>query len=395
MKTIMNGSENFIDPRITAEDILSRLPKMQKQNSLGLLVCDSEIDYETVAEIISQNVEFPVIGVTTYKVPQSREKELSATFTVIEKDELNVSIAVSTSLFDDNSTLVEDTFDECVNNLESPAKMFIPLVAMIPGLTADRYMKKIFKLAGKIPVFGGMSTSNLLNTEAAVMVDGKTYKDSLILVALGGDIDPIFSVGSSLTPMAAHSPTVTKSSEDTVMCVDDMTFCEYMSCLGIAPEDRQNGVDALMQYGPIPCRLTHKLEDDDGVAELRCISYTNVGEGSATFSSDMPVGTRISMGLIQFKDVEESYKKCIGQIKEEVAAAEHPEKYTTLLAIPCVARYFALHGNNLEYIMDEESLPDGLALSGFYGFLEVGPTMNNQGEIHNRSHNASIVMCAF
>jgi hypothetical protein len=238
--------------------------------------------------------------------------------------------------------------------------------------------------------------NDLESTKAAVFSGGQVYYDRMVLIALGGAIRPVFAVGSQMTPMSDYAPAVTESDHNVVRRLDDMSFCDYMSSIGISPEARRNGVDALVQYGPLPCQLRNKLAEDDGIPELRCISYTNIEEGSVAFSSDLPVGTRVNIGIIQKEDVVESFGSCMETLKRQMEQEEQDGyRFKVLFAVPCVARYFAmLGGENLESRLLRDEVPGDLAVSAYYGFLEVGPTVGKDGAIHNRSHNASIVMCA-
>ncbi len=101
------------------------------------------------------------------------------------------------------------------------------------------------------------------------------------------------------------------------------------------------------------------------------------------------------MGSIQKNDVVESSERCLDEILEKIAAQENQDyRYSLLFTVPCIARYFAmLGGENLENTLLARKIPSGLVVNTFYGFCEIGPTQNKSG-YNNRSHNASIVMCA-
>ena len=101
------------------------------------------------------------------------------------------------------------------------------------------------------------------------------------------------------------------------------------------------------------------------------------------------------MGSIQKNDVVESSERCLNEILEKINQRENRDyQYSVLLAVPCIARYFAmLGGENLENTLLAQKIPPELVVNIFYGFCEIGPTQNKNG-YHNRSHNASIVMCA-
>lgn len=391
-------SQEFRDIQVLADDLTRNIPQNTPANAIGFLFCDSQVDSDALLQQLQANRNLTIVGGTSFSYPLADSvNQISAELTVLVMEGLSYSVHVSDPL--DESVYVDQVnklYQACMDELDAPAKLIMPFIPLIPGLTHDLYISQLFSLAQHIPVFGGVTTDDLDITKAAVYAHGHSYSDRMVLIALGGAIRPVFAVGSQLTTLSDYGPTVTESAANIVHRVDDMTFCDYLNRIGIAPEQRVNGVDALVQYGPLPCRLRHKLQDDDGVPELRCISYTNVEEGSAAFSGSLPIGTKINMGTILKKDVAESTDKCLEDLTAKMKREEADGyQFSVLFSIPCVARYFALlGGENVEKAMITEKAPGHLAISTLYGFCEIGPTTGNNGALHNRSHNASIVMCA-
>ncbi len=398
MSAYMNISEEFDEIEIIVKDLTTGLPESASENRIGFLVCDSHLECKELLNHLRKKITFPIIGGTTFTYPlQGKNDEVSASLTVLDIEKMNYSIAVSQPLSEaDSDRQMKELYDQCTGGLDVSPKMLMMFQPMIPGLNADRFITGLISLSGEIPLFGGMTMNDLDSTAAGVFADGNVYGDRIVLVALGGDIRPVFSVGSQMTAMSEYAPVVTASDGNIVRCVDEMTFCDYMRSIGISPEQRRNGVDALVQYGPLPCRLRNKLQDDDGIPELRCISYTNVEEGSVAFSSSLPVGTRVNIGVIQKNDVVESSRGCLNHLTAQMKTEEESGyRYSAIFSVPCVARYFAmLGGENLESKLLTDEIPRHLAVSAYYGFCEIGPTQGQNGEHHNRSHNASIVMCA-
>lgn len=398
MVVMERKSYHFHDAQQVVADLVHDLPpEAQRSGSIGFLSLDSQLDAAEVLRLLGEQVSFPIAGGTSFTYPLAEHaNDVSAALSVLSLDKLEFALTVSEPLDEKKcKELVSAAYADCRAKLPGDPRLLFILMPHIPGLDTDRFLNALFEEAGKIPVFGGVTTGDLVSTQAHVFAGHAAYKDRMVLLALGGDIRPVFAVGSQLTELTQYGPTVTEADGRIVKKVDGMTFCEYMQRLGISPEDRVNGVDALVQYGPLPCRLHHKLKDDDGVPELRCISFTRLEEGSAAFSSCLPVGTRINMGSIQKNDVVESSERCLDEILEKIAAQENQDyRYSLLFTVPCIARYFAmLGGENLENTLLARKIPSGLVVNTFYGFCEIGPTQNKSG-YNNRSHNASIVMCA-
>ena len=398
MAVVQRTSHNFHDSHQVVADLLQDLPSSASApGSIALLTLDSQLNTPEILRLLGERVAVPIVGGTSFTYPLGKHSnDISAALSLVSIDKLEFSLAVSEPLDEkEHKAQIKAVYDACCTKLQGDPKLLMVLMPHIPGLDTDCFLNALFEVAGKVPVFGGVTTSDLVSTQAHVFAGHTAYTDRMLLLALGGNIKPVFAVGSQLTVLTQYGPTVTESDGRIVKKVDDMTFCEYMQRLGINPEDRVNGVDALVQYGPLPCRLRHKLEDDDGVPELRCISFTRLEEGSAAFSSRLPIGTKINMGTIQKNDVVESSEQCLNEILEKIELAENTDyQYSVLFSVPCIARYFAmLGGENLEGSLLTQKVPPQLAVSTFYGFCEIGPTQNKEG-YHNRSHNASVVMCA-
>lgn len=398
MNTLTGVSNHFHDVEIIAKDLLTHAPESFSANALGFLICDSQIDSKALVEVLSQKLPFPIVGGTTFTYPLGEaDQEVSASFVILEKEGLAFSVAVTPRLcVEQSQSQVQDCYRACVEQLGTQPKLFIPFIPLVPGLNNDLFIRELFALAGEVPVFGGVTTDDLDTTKAAVFANGQVYENHMVLIALGGSIQPVFAVGSQVTVLAEYGPEVTKSDHNVVHRVDDMSFCDYMRSIGIAPEQRMNGVDALVQYGPLPCRLKNKLQDDHGVPELRCISYTNVDEGSAAFSSALPLGTRVNIGAIHKTDVVESSQNCLRELQEKIRRQEEAGyTFSALFSVPCVARYFAmLGGENLEKTMLTQELRGKMPVSMYYGFCEIAPTQGKDQKYCNRSHNASVIMCA-
>ena len=390
-------SEIFSNTEEIARELIKEEMLAMNKDSLGFLICNSQIDYERLNSTLSRELTFPIIGGTTLAMPiRGRHDEVSASLAVLEKEHMQHAISVTSGLDEDKSKdQMRDLYDSCIKQLTGKPRLFLIYIPMIHGLMTNKFVDEIFELAGDVPVFGGVTTDDMVSSDAAVFANGKAYRNDIVLVALGGDIRPIFGVGNQLSLMTQYEPVVTKSEDNLVYRVDDMSFCDYMRSLGIAPENRINGVDALMQYGPLPVRLYKDGRDLDGVPEIRCISYTDLDNGGAAFSTNIPEGTRVNMGLIQKSDVMKSAEICAKNLTEQIKNnTVDGYEYTTLIAVPCVARYFAMVGDEAEGIQISNMFPKNLNVTSYYGFSEIGPTFNSQGEIHNRSNNASIIMCA-
>lgn len=396
MPAYKTQSLEFQQVEIIAQDLLQGLPELPS-SALGFLTCDSQVDYDALLPLLAKALPFPLVGGTTMTNPLSQgDQELAATLLVIHKEDMLCSIALSAPFAGAPEAQVGEALERCLNNLDDPPKLLMTFFPMLPGMEGDACAHRLFSLANGIPVFGGMMTDDLGCTVSAVFENGLAYPDRMLLIGLGGDIRPVVAVGNQMTVMAEHGAVVTDSTQNVVHRVDDMTFCDYMQSLGIQPEQRVDKLEALIQYGPLPFRIHHKLTEEDGVPELRCLSYTDPSNGNAAFSSALPIGVRLQMGLIEKNDVIESCQRCASSLLEQMEAQERTGySYSAVLFLTCSARYFAILNGALPGVgILRQTIPPQLPVSGCYSFLEIGHTLGKNGSVQNRSHNASIVMCA-
>lgn len=399
MPALLLTSANFDAPERIAEDLT--LPQGAFSPTVGLFFCDSQAPAEEAIALVQKNTPCPIIGGTSLTLPFSEDREeedIAASLLLLQKENMRFARAVSEPL--DPARHAEQMtalFTACRDDLGCAPALVLLFLPLMPGLPMDDFVRDVFDLAGPTPVFGGAVTNDLLSTTAAVFADGKAMRDRMVMAMFAGGIDPVFAVGASVTTMTDYAPTVTRSQGSTIFEVDGSPFCDYLRGLGIPPEDRINGVDALMQYGPTPADVIRPDRPDDGVPEIRCISYTRVDEGSAVFSGPMPEGSRLKMSVISREDVEHSARHCMDVLKSRMRQKEAEGRcFDVVLCVSCIARYFALIGcEHCERTILHEERPAGPALAGFYGFSEIAPTLAlDDGRPLNRSHSASLIMCA-
>ena len=389
----------FDDADTIAAELVSSVSPRAAEGGIGFLFCNSQTDYGAIVEKVAAFCGFPVVGGTALGFPftDAAGREVSAAFMILHKDGLEASVAVSEPLDQQrHGEQMRAVFEACGQGLDPEAKMVLPLFPLMPGLLTGVFIDDIFALADGIPVFGGTTTNDLISTKPAVFADGKAYSDRMVLVMLGGAIRPVFATGNLVSPTVEYAPTVTLSEGNEVLRVDDMTYCEYLSSIGISPEDRINGVDALMQYGPTPVIIENPEVPDSDVPEVRCISYTDMKRHSAVFSGPVPAGVKLRMSILRKQDVDDSVKDCLGKLHERMREArDEGYTYGALFCISCVARYFVfVGGDNSERALMTQAA-EGLAPAGFYAFCEIGPSYTTAGKkLANRSHSASIAMCA-
>lgn len=370
------------------------------ESSLGVLYCESSIEYEALVQKLAQKVSFPIIGGTTMDFPvENRGEDYSAILMVITKESMRFSVQVSDKLDGVKHTeQMNELYAQGRSQLGEDPKLVMIFLPLMPHVRVSNFIDDIFASAGDIPVFGGVLTNDLISTKAAVFCGGEVYREHMVLLMLGGDISPVCASANQVTPMVEYAPLVTEAKGNEVLRVDSSTFCDYMREAGIRPEDRVSGVDALMQYGPIPVIVDNADTPDTDVPAIRCISYTDLERGSAIFSASVQEGSKIYMSILRKQDVADSVEDCLRKLEERMKPAQQEGyTYSAFFCVTCVARYFVqVGGTDVEGRILAENVPEGCASIGYYAFCEIGPTYRTtDGAMENKSHSASITMCAF
>lgn len=394
-------SLHFDSPEQIAEDLTASLGLDVDVPVVAFLFCDSQVEYAETVRLVADKLPCPVVGGTALGFPSLPEgsEDVAAMLLVVRKKGMQVSLVVSepldTERYDEQ---MRDVFSRCREGLSGEPRLVMPFFPLLPGLAGELFRLVLFEQAGEIPVFGGTTTGDFVVADASVFANGAVFADRMALLMLGGDIQPVHAVGTKVTTMQEYSPVVTESQGNRVIRVDGMLFCDYMQRIGLNPEDRINGVDALMQYGPTPVEMQIPGRPEDGVPAVRCISYTDLVEGSAVFSGIVPEGTRLKLSILRKEDVADSAELCLRLLKERMREKESAGyTFSASLCISCVARYVVLVGdNNLERQFLQQHARSSVPQAGFYAYSEVCPTTEKaSGKLLNRSHSASIIMCAF
>lgn len=398
MQSFWGESRNFTEPKVIAAELTKDIPAITGKNSIAFLSCDSQVDSAALLTILSELLECPIVGASTFGFPTSKMvNQVGALLILLSGDDVHFSIAVSQQLTQENAfAQIKDVYSRCTADLDFPPKLIMPFIPFSPHILFDIFTDQLLALAGSIPVFGGIATGDLESIPAMVYADGSVFTDRMVLVSMGGNIRPVFSVGMQITKMSDYAPEITHSIQNTVYKVDDLTFCDYLHSIGIQPKEHIPGLEALMQYGPLACELKKNCADLSRHPDVRVIRHTNLEEKSAVFTGHIPVGSRINTGMVQKDDVVNSMNACLEKLKHRINAEENQGyNFSAVFCISCVARYFSMLGaDTSEKKMITENLPEHLAPYIAYGFGEIAPSSSVKGNVQNHMHYTSIIMCA-
>ena len=357
-------------------------------NAIGILLCDADMDGAAVTGELHRLLGIEVAGMTTLGIlDKDGFHEGAAVLTVLSADDCVFYTAASESLAESDfkQRIVESAKSA---SPENPEGMNGLLFAFCPNgmpFSGDTFPELLSKATGGVPVIGGVASDDYDFTRARVFLSGREYRDSLILVGVWGNIQPIFSIKHVTSRFAERIRRVTDAEGNLVRKVGEETFVQYLENFGL----KTDVPDPVLAFTAYPMMLT-KGDVDGEVPLMRHIASLNHEDGSGTFFGDVPVGTLANICLINKNDLTAACSESMDAILRE--SAEHPDyEYSALFCMSCCGRAMILGSDSdAEGRVLKEKLPEGLTLAGAYCLGEICPIRFKDGVAENRFHNCSI-----
>jgi hypothetical protein len=315
---------------------------------------------------------------------------------VLTADDANFSIAVTDALTKENLRRELETVYKKTSSAMGEQGKLLFLVPPFNDVTPlDDYIDILSGVSGDIPIFGGLPSSNIADGDILTYADGRPYTDRAVVVLVGGNVRPLFSVQNVLSAFSEQKRTVTKAKDNIIYTVEGMSFVDYLKSVGMDVDDLiEQGDLAVYVSTPLKVHL-NKNDYNDGIPVVRTIKALNSEDGSGVLFGSISEKSTISIATMKRQDIQDSCRMAIEEILEKIAAGGEDYTYTTLICVSCGGRYMVMADDkDIEGNIILENLPANLTLSGFYAYGEICPTAVAGGRAVNRVHNESIVMCA-
>ncbi|MDR2946544.1 MAG: hypothetical protein LBV79_07365 [Candidatus Adiutrix sp.] len=375
-------------------DLTRDLPQSLSPNAFGLLACSPEANAGEVAAGLQAALPFPVVGGSTWAQPfEPRDEDVSARLTIVQRQGLKFAASVSPPLQkSDSRRQMAELFRDCEARLGERPKLLLAFLPMLPDLAAELYLPFLFEAAEGLPVFGGMTSDDYTPGRSLTLAGGRAYADRMVLVGLGGEVEPVFAARCELNLSTEYLPTVTEVDGCTLRRVDDMTLCDYLAAQGF---DTAN--ERLLAGWPLTLEVRGRRPPVEGLADTCDLLKLNLADGSGLVANHIPEGARIGLGIMGKSGILKTTRECLedilGQVEDGRARGRH---YSVLFCLPCIARYFIMVGDDEQAgERVKAAAPEDLALFGYYGFNEVCPAPLPGGRRENLMLGDSVIMCAF
>lgn len=392
MKSFVNVTEQIDDFSITVRDLLAGTETLQK-NTVGILYCYSDMDVAELASSLAKSASFPILGCTSIAtMEQSRGfHDLAATLIVLTADDCSFAVAVTDPITPGNvAGQIEKACDSVRQTLGEEPKLLYALPPYILEIMLDEYSIGVNRCCPGVPMLGGLPSYNATGDRNLTIMDGEAYGDRMVLLAIGGDLRPVFSIQNVTSVDVNRKRTVTKSNGNVIYRVGDQTFTDYLRDVGLSVESLTQG-NTTITFVSNPVLVESANE---GYSFVRTLHEINLEEGSGTAIGQVPTGATISICTLQRNEIVQAAVAGVRALKEKMEAYKGGGyQYSTVLAVSCIGRHLLMLPNNdaeVNSILTE--FPAGLSLSGFYSYGELGP--QGAAQTNNFAHNESLILCA-
>ena len=383
MKVLTAYTHEIDDVRQAVSEVLSQLGLEQNlcSNSAGIISCYPEFIDSGVVAALCAELPFETVGCTT--IANSSAGELGftmLTLTVLTGNDVAFAAALSGDLSSEQENTLKEAYERALSALPGKPEMVMVYGPVIGTLGGEPIVDMMDKACGGIPVFGTLALDRTEDYRMAQTIhNGKGCRTELSMLLISGNIKPRFVVtGVSEKKILRQKAFITKSAGNVLIEVNGMPFLEYMSTLGLG-----SGDGSIEGANTLPLIVDY----NDGTAPVTRAIYMINGDGHAVCAGNMPEGSALSVGTLEYSDIAESAQALVAQIQE-------CDGKDAIIMYSCLARMLILGfgaETELKAICSGFSIPYSVAYSGG----EICPVGDDDGTLINRLHNFSIVSCLF
>ena len=398
MRTITAVTWEIDDMDKAAEELLCKARELDLgKASVGIVYCDVEADLESLGALLNERLGIEIIGVTTTTAIEKNEGfcDMNIVLTVITGDDVSFAVGETGPLTLDNyAAAIREAYNAAAAALScGSVKLVLALTPYIASLTSEHYVEALDAASGGVPVFGGVATDHWDLAYQKTFHNGSAFGEGLVFLLISGNVKPVFAMEHNFASTVEHKAIVTKSSGNMVERVDNIPFIEYLATFGPVPNEES--VIFHYQATPFSVELPDYIEGEMPV--IRALSTLDHEKSAGGFLSKIPVGSKMSMNVLQKNNLETSCRNTLSMVLEKMEAnADY--NYSLILVTTCNARYLVMgDAKRMESEILTEMLSgrDDINAMGFYAFGEFCPTsILEDGNAVNRFHNFSVTVCA-
>jgi hypothetical protein len=382
IKLLTAVTEEIDDEEAAVADILEQLDPDHSllANSLGILHGYSEFCENGIVKALCGKLPFDVVGTTTTNLSVAgRVSEMGLLLTVLTSDTVQFKSGVSGEVGNSAGGPVTELYKRLIDPLAQKPALLLTFIPFMRTLGGDEFIAQIDALSGGIPAFGTIAISNDIDLNRCYTIhNGEYYPAALVLVALTGDVDPVFmSISVREEAILKQNAIITGVNRNIIETINNMNARAYLESIGLAGDDTVTG----MESTPVVIDL------EDGSRLIRAILDSNE-KGEVILSGVVPVNSTLAIATITVNDVVDT----AAEIAAKIARAARGRGGSLMYS--CVARYWTL---GLQSRAEHEAVAAHIGDTAPYHLVysggEIVPQVLSSGKVVNHLQNESLIIC--
>jgi hypothetical protein len=379
IKMINAFTTEIDDPEAAVSELLEQLDMDNTllANSVGIVHCFSDFLDSGVVKALSDKLPFDIAGTTTMSLSTpSFISDMGLSLTVLTSDSVKFISGISSPVADS----VDGPLTELYGTISAAGKpsLLIPFIPFMINVGGDEFIEKLDSLSGNIPAFGTLAISNEPDySKTYTIYRGEGYANSMALVALVGETDPVFlSVSVNDENILKQKAVITGIKRNILQTVNNMPAVNYLESIGFVKNGDVTGLASM----PFIIQL------EDGSVIVRAAISASEG-GGVILCGAAPVNSTLALAPMSQEDVINSTAAKVQEALEKAGGRG-------ILMYSCAARNWAL---GVQSMAEHEKVKECIGLKTPYQFAysggEIFPSFLDNGKVVNHLQNDSLIIC--
>ncbi|MDR0652823.1 MAG: FIST C-terminal domain-containing protein [Synergistaceae bacterium] len=376
------------DVEAAVAEIMEQLGNVSRlrKNAVGLLACYSDFVDSGVVKALCSALPFDVIGTTTLgSVVRDSEGRMTLSLIVLTGDDTEFAAGFTEPMTAADEAPLGAAYAEASRKLSGRPALMITFAPLHINASGDFYVDAFSRISGGVPNFGMLTVDNTNDyRNATVICKGEAHADRVAFLLIGGGVKPEFFIASVPSErISAEKAVITGADGNLVRTINGHPVVDYLLKLGL----KKNADGTIAGINAFPFVVDY----NDGTFPVVRVMFALTPEGAVVCGGNIPEGATISVGHIDSGEV-------LSTTREVLSGAVARGGTACLLMFSCVGRYFALsHEPTAEMklvqdMMRKNEMPFFFAYSGGE-MCPVGQKSGESGELTNRNHNDTFVLC--
>ncbi|MDR1579938.1 MAG: FIST C-terminal domain-containing protein [Synergistaceae bacterium] len=380
---IAASTKEIDDREIAVQEVLEQLniEKTLLAHSIGLMNFHPEFLETGAAREISDALPFDTVGCTTSNTAVPGDMgDLLLSVAVLTSDDISFASGITRPIRGNIQAPIAELYSSLRDILPEKPSLLYTLAPILLDVGGDGFIEMIDEISDGVPLFGSLAFTHKSDFSGVyTFFNGKHFPDALALVAMSGEVNPIFL--NTFLPeerMIRQKAIITESEKNRIHKINGIPVLEYLESIGLA----ENGKIDESGLGSIPLVITL----DDGSQVIRS-PRTITSDGALVCYGNAPVNS-----TIDFAYGDKNY--VLQSTRETITDALKTQNARNMMIFSCAARRWMLGSDvNAEMVEVAKQLDGACKYQFGYSGGEICPVPCPGGKLVNRFHNYSLIAC--